>query len=92
MTDEEYMPARLIVKEYRRDPPSRMVWFKVDGFRSMDIGIKEGDPLYILRQQDLNRLWDEINTLSHENAALRHEIDEYKEYFGLQKKFQEGTE
>ena len=91
MTDEHW-PPRLTVRQYRDDPPTRTVWIQVEGFRSMDLGIDKGDPLYVLRIQDLNRICDEITELTHEISALRNKVNEYKEYFEMQKKLQAGSE
>lgn len=91
MTDEHW-PPRLVVREYRWDYPHRMVWFRVEGFRDMDLGIDEGDPLYILRELDVDRISQDLSDLRRENRILREKVKEYEEYFRLQKKLQEEEE
>ena len=91
MTDEHW-PPRLMIRDYQHNPVDRTVWIRVEGFRGMDLGIGEGDPLYILREQDIDRFVNDLNTLRHENAVMREKLKEYKEYFGLQKKLQEEKE
>lgn len=92
MSDEYYHPPFLKIKEVRHNPASRTVWIEVEGFRSMDLGIDKGDMLYILREQDIEWFVNELNNLRHNNAALREKLNEYKEYFELQKKLQEVKE
>ena len=84
MTDDEYWPPRLRVVEYRHNPPDRTTWIKVEGFRTMDLGIEEGDLLYVLKTQDIIRFMADLNDTESENAALRKEIRDYREYFRLQ--------
>lgn len=86
MTDDEYWPPRLIVRKYNFNPADRTTWIKVEGFRTMNLGIEEGDPLYVLTENNLDRHIAMLNNLRMENATLRNDIKEYKRYFELQKK------
>lgn len=92
MTEDEHWLPRLRVKEYKFSPVDRVTWLAVEGFRSMDLGIEEGDTIYVLTENDLDRHIAILNNLRMENATLRNDIKEYKRYFELQKKLMGGEE